>query len=278
MEEIKKNLDAAGTLPPGFVDASPFNARANQEGTLQFFDQEWYASSRVPFLPVIINHLYCTIDRLGGVRQPDVSVSLLYPELILAILKSFGFCYSLTDLRKAWENPDTLWSYVAKKVHIWTEIQKELPITPSKSIDIAYAHKKLSDSELSDTQQQYFYEKINKFRLKGDRDKLQKILNSVACRYKNMGSVSWRPLLSSEGKHADAIRRQVKTLLHRVIRKKNSQLQQLKKLLQAIPLFDPRFYCQNDPALQLSRSDLVSHYFFYGASEGGRRGRTGRPP
>ena len=83
-----------------------------------------------------------------------------------------------------------------------------------------------------------------------------------------MGSISWRPLLSPEGKHADAITCQVKTLLHRVIRKKNSQLQQLKQLLQAIPLFDPRFYCQNDPALQLSRSDLVSHYFFYGASEG----------
>ncbi|WP_146106442.1 glycosyltransferase [Desulfobulbus oralis] len=268
MEEIKKNLDAAGTLPPGFVDASPFNARVNQEGTLQFFDQEWHASSRVPFLPVVINHLYCTIDRLGGVRQPNASVPLLYPELILAVLKSFGFSYSLTDLRKAWENPDTLWPYVAKKVHIWTEIQKELSVTPSKSIDIAYAHKELSDSELSVTQQQYFYEKINNFRLKGDRDKLQKILNNVACRYKNMGSVSWRPLLSPEGKHADTIRCQVKTLLNRVIRKKNSQLQQLKQLLQAIPLFDPHFYRQNDPALQLSRSDLVSHYFFYGASEG----------
>lgn len=134
INELKKHLGEDGTLPSNFLDAAPFNALIASDGTLKFYDLEWVAKEPVPFLPVVINHLYITFDRIGGVNYPDPTTPLAYPDLALALLRAWGFSLSMHEIKSSWENTETLWTWALKMSPKWETIRGcTLLVTPSSS-------------------------------------------------------------------------------------------------------------------------------------------------
>ena len=149
IDALKQNM-VEGKLPPKFLDAAPFNATLTSAGNVQFFDLEWIDSGPVDFLSTVTNHLYHSLDKLGGVYQPSDNTPTAYPELILALLHAWGFTFSLRDLKNCWINAKTLWTHLFKNRPTWEELcMCHVFITPSAITDyksLQAEHKKIINS------------------------------------------------------------------------------------------------------------------------------------